>query len=420
MGCSMNYKNLLAFSFIFGLMANALAEQEDAGKLLRISGYGTIGAVHSTNDQADIVRDLIQQDGVGYTRRVDYGMDSLLGVQLDVTPADEFGASVQVVSRRGQNNFKPEITWAFGRYTPNDTVQLRVGRLGFDVYLLADSRNVGYSYQWVRPPVEYFGPLIISYIDGADLLLKAPLGDGVLRAKFYAGKAQERAAVGASDSALFSLVGSPLFGAYLEYQSRHWQYRLGYAQLKFNNEFPYLDDLANGLRSPMLRALDPNAPFLAEKIQFNGKKIGYFSAGIAYDNGPLQGQLMLSRLNSDLLGFPPNVAGYSTVSYRLDKWTPYLTYSAIRPISSAPLLNVPLGVDLRLDQLVSSYRVTAQGQLADQTTVSLGVRYDFSEKMDLKFQIDQMRSKQNLLIRNIQPGWDGRSTLFSVAFDFIF
>jgi hypothetical protein len=415
-----NYKNLIVFSFIFGLMADARADQEDAGKLWRVSGYGTLGAVHSTNNQADFVRDLIQQDGVGYTRRIDYGMDSLLGVQLDVTPADEFGASVQVVSRRGQSNFKPEITWAFGRYTPNDTVQLRVGRLGFDVYLLADSRNVSYSYQWVRPPLEYFGPLIISYIDGADLVLKAPLGDGVVRAKFYAGKAQETAAVGSSDNSQFSLAGSPLLGTYLEYQSRHWQYRLGYAQLKFNNEFPYMDDLANAMRSPMLQMFDPNAAILAEKIQFNGRKIGYLSVGVAYDNGPLQGQVMLSKLKSNLLGFPPNSAGYGTVSYRLDKWTPYLTYSAIRPGSSAPRLNVPLGLDPGLDQLAGGYRLTAEGQLADQTTVSFGLRYDFAEKMDVKFQVDQIRSKQNLLIRNVQPGWDGRSTLFSVAFDFIF
>lgn len=418
----MNYKSLHAFTSLVTLLtsATAYAQTNNADKLFHVSGYGTFGAVHSNSNQVDFARDLSQRNGVGYSRNIDFGMDSLLGLQLDMSPSDALGASIQVVSRRSWTDFQPEFTWAYGRYTPNDTLQLRAGRLGFDVYMLADSRNVGYSYQWVRPPIEYFGPLIVSYLDGADLVLKMPLSDGLLRAKLYTGKAQEKSAVAGSDSAVFSLRGSPMFGGYLEYQNQHWQFRAGYARLKFNNEFPQMQDLAYALSSPTLQYFDPNAAALADKILFKSKTIDYLSAGIAYDNGPLQAQLMFSKLKSDLIALPPNYAGYATISYRLGQWTPYISYSAIRPSTSAPALNLPLGLDPRIDELAYAYRQVSEEQLADQTSLSLGLRYDFAEKMDLKFQIDHIRSEQNLLLRNRQPGWDGRSTLFSITFDFIF
>ncbi|MFZ6747704.1 hypothetical protein [Undibacterium sp. Ren11W] len=418
----MNYKFLITLFALSSqlLISAAQAQIDEASKSFHISGYGTLGAVHSSSNQVDFVRSLLQRDGVGYSRSIDFGMDSLLGLQLDLRPADEFGASIQAVSRRGQSEFQPELTWAYARYTPNDTVQMRAGRLGFDVYLLADSRDVGYSYQWVRPPIEYFGPLTLSYLDGADAVLKTPLSDGVLRAKLYVGKAREKPAIGGNYSAVFPLTGSPLLGAYLEYQNQHWQFRAGGARLRFNNEFPQMQELADALRSPSLQYFDPNAAALADRITFKDKTVDYLSAGVAYDNGPLQAQLMLSKLKSDLIAFPQNIAGYTTISYRLKQWTPYITYSAIRPNTSTPVLHLPPGIDPNLDAIAHAYRVTSEGQLADQSTVSLGLRYDFAEKMDLKFQIDHIRSKQNLLLRNVQPSWNGRATLFSIAFDFVF
>jgi hypothetical protein len=417
-----NYKFLITL-FIFSsqlLISAVQAQTDETSKSFHISGYGTLGAVHSSSNQVDFVRNLLQRDGVGYSRSIDFGMDSLLGLQLDLHPADELGASIQAVSRRGQTDFQPELTWAYARYTPNDTVQMRAGRLGFDVYLLADSRDVGYSYQWVRPPIEYFGPLIVSYLDGADIVLKTPLSNGVIRAKLYLGQAQEKSLTGKTHQDVFQLKGSPMFGAHLEFQNQHWQIRAGGARLKFNNEFPQMQELADALRSPPLQYFDPNAANLADRITFKDKTIDYLSAGVAYDNGPLQAQLMLSKLKSDLIAFPQNVAGYTTLSYRLKQWTPSITYSVIRPSNATPVLHLPYGIDPNLDLIAHAYYFTSQGQLADQSTLSLGLRYDFAEKMDLKFQIDHIRSKQNLLLRNIQPGWDGRATLFSIVFDFVF
>jgi hypothetical protein len=62
---------------------------------------------------------------------------------------------VQAVSYYNHaGNYEPELTWAFISYAPVPDMKVRAGRLGWDVYMLSDSRNVGYSYLWVRPPVD--------------------------------------------------------------------------------------------------------------------------------------------------------------------------------------------------------------------------------------------------------------------------
>ncbi|MFZ6846349.1 porin [Undibacterium sp. RuTC16W] len=407
----------------FCLLAVSLpAFAEDGDKpSFSLSGFGTLGAVYNSNRQADFIRDLLQPEGVGYTRKLDFGVDSLLGLQLTAAPLDNLDATLQVVSRRSQTGFNPEITWAFARYTPNDNIQFRAGRLGFDVYLLADSRNVAYSYLWVRPPVDYFGSIIVSYIDGTDLVLKYPLGNGVARIKTFAGKAREKSSTGGPDE-YFSLNGSDVLGAHLEYQTQSWSYRLGYSQLRFKNEFPGLPALINGLRDPAILALSPQAGKVANEIGFQDKTIKYYSAGLAYDEGPLQAQFMLSSTKSDTLGFPGYAAGYATVGYRTGKWTHYATYSEARPLhrDSDGSTGLPAGVNPYVDAIIAGSYNVAHSSLNEQTTISLGMRYDLTDKADLKIQLDHINNKQRLLVRNQQPGWDGKATLLSVSVNFIF
>lgn len=391
----------------------------DDSKPFTISGFGTLGVVHSNTRNVDIVRDLTQNDGVGYTRQTDFGMDSNFGLQLNKSVSDNIDTALQVVSRRSANKFQPEVTWAYARYVPNDNLQLRAGRLGFDVYLLADSRNVGYTYQWVRPPIDFFGSLIISYFDGGDMVLSTPLSGGILRAKVFAGVAREKTSTGSPDEFL-SLNRSRLLGGHLEYQTSNWIYRLGYSQLTFKNEFPPLQPLLDNLRSPYLNAFIPSAAGLANELSLTDKKFTYLSAGIAYDEGPLQAQLMLNQLSSASLLFPTNRAAYLTFGYRIDQWTPYFTYSASRPANKNTASRLPLGVSPDIDMLAAAFNDAINNQYNRQTTFSLGVRYDLTEKSNVKLQVDDIKTDDYFLVRNNQPGWNGKARLISIAYNFIF
>lgn len=398
---------------------SALARAGDDDKQFSISGFGTLGIVHSDTRKVDIVRDLTQSEGVGFTRQTDAGMDSNFGVQINKRLTDDLDAALQIVSRRSVNGFQPDVTWAFARYLPNDHFQLRAGRLGFDVYPLADSRNVAYSYLWVRPPIDFFGSLIISYFDGADLLLSRPLGNGILRGKLFAGIAREKTSTGNPDEFL-SLNHSHLLGGHIEYHTPSWLYRLGYAELKFKNEFSSLQALLDGLRSPALNAFVPAAAGMGNDLAMGGKKFKYLSAAIAYDQGPLQAQLMLNQLSSESLLFPTNRAAFLTVGYRISQWTPYFTYSAARPANRKIPNSLPAGISPDIDMLSSAFDQSIINQFTHQRTLSLGVRYDLSDRTNVKVQLDRIKTQDFLLVRNNQPDWDGNANLISLAFSFIF
>ncbi|MFZ6766257.1 porin [Undibacterium sp. Di26W] len=393
------------------------AAEED--KSYSVSGFGTLGVVHSNTRDVDIVRDLTQPYGVGYSRQTDFGVDSNLGLQINYRPSENFDTALQVVARRSAEVHQPQLTWAYARYLPNDTVQLRAGRLGFDVYLLADSRNVAYSYQWVRPPVDFFGNVVITYFDGADVVVSRPLGEGIVRAKFFAGVARERTTTDSQYNYL-SLNGSPLTGAHIEYQSQNWIYRVGYSELKFKHEFPPLQGLLDGFRSPALNAVFPYAAGLGNALSMENKRFKYLSAGAAYDNGPLQVQLMVNRLSSESLLFPASRSAYLTMGYRIDNWTPYATYSINKTEDQKIPASLPTGISPGIDMLVAGFNQSISSQFNHQTTLSIGVRYDLTEKSNLKLQVDQIHADQFLLVRNAQPGWNGKARLFSLAFNFIF
>ncbi|MBC3886195.1 porin [Undibacterium griseum] len=406
------------FIFAFCTLISLTALADDSSNF-SITGFGTIGVVHNTTSDADIIRDLSQNTGTGHTRQNDINMDSNLGLQADAHLNDVVDAAVQVVSRYGPNEYKPEVTWAYAKYSPNDTVQLRLGRLGFDVYLLADSRNIGYSYTWVRPPIDFFGNLIVSYFDGFDTTISRDLGHGQVRLKFFSGMAREKVYNGIPNQ-FFSLNGSRLTGGHVEYQQGNWTFRLGHSQLRFANENPVNDLITPVLNSPAFQLFYPGASQLSQKVLMQDKNARYTSLGIVYDKGPLQAQLMLSRINSGSLFFPGSDAAYLSASYRVKNWTPYVTYSGVRPSGERANIQISPQLPPEIQGFLQALSTGLNDQLSKQNTITAGVRYDLSENVSVKVQLDHIRSQDSFLIRNDLPNWNGRATLLSLAVNFIF
>ena len=152
--------------------------------------FGTLAAIGTDNDNIGFRRDYTQDYGAN--SHWGLGTDSRLGLQLDADFSREFHAAVQWVARNHAGNFiEQNLEWAFLRWRPRDDLDLRLGRLGFDAFLLSDYRNVGYAYPWMRPPSDFYGPLFTYHFDGADLARRFSLGEGYLTLKAYAGHSND-------------------------------------------------------------------------------------------------------------------------------------------------------------------------------------------------------------------------------------
>lgn len=384
----------------------------DAGQGQRpsfsLSGFGTLGAARARNDDAEYVRDLSQPHGL--TRHWSGRIDSLAGIQANWSIDESIEGVAQVVSRyRHSGNFRPELMWAFLKLDPVAGVSLRGGRLGTEFYMLADSRLVGYSYLTVRPPGDYYGTLPFSHIDGADAQFTHPLAHGLLRAKGYFGRLDEKYPLADRQ---WDTAGSKMGGAYLDYQRGEWQWRVAYAQIRFRDNLP-IDDLTQALRAA-------GAAAAANALTVGGKDARFWSVGAVYEQGPWQIQAMLSRTDQNSLLFQSAKAGYVLAGYRLGEVTPYLGYSRVRSSPKRFATGLPdIGPLTQLNRAVAAVLADSH---SDQSTLSAGVRWDVLHNVALKAQVDAIRGRPASIFpyRWEKPGWSGHTEIFSLTLDFVF
>lgn len=374
-----------------------------------LHGFGTLGLTRTNNENAQFIRDLSQPLGAGtqWTAKV----DSLLGVQANFRFSPSTEAVLQAVTRyHASENYQPELTWAFLRHDFSSDFSLRGGRLGTEFYMLGDSRLVGYSNLSVRPPPDFYGSLVFSYIDGVDVSATLPVATGLLKGKLFAGQSPETTPFAPGIS--WDLQGSTLVGAYLDYVSGPWQVRLSHAQVRFEHESP-MDMLLQSNGDPL-----HGAPYLSlvPGMAMANQRAHFSSMGLVYDQGPLNVQFMLNQINFDSPAYADSKAGYLLAAYRLGVVTPYVGVSrSLTGTVQIPTSPIP-GVDDVTRSLVAQ-------SVIDQHTYTLGVRWDLQKNLALKAQVDAIRGTPTsiFLFKNTQPGgWDGRMNVFSLALDFVF
>ncbi len=385
-----------------------LGEEGEAASNSSISlkGFGTLGIARSDNDTVQFVRDLSSPDGL--SRNWSGKLDSLLGLQANIQLSEQTEGVLQVVSRyRYDGTYTPEVTWAFLRHDVSPELSLRAGRLGTEFYMRADSRLVGYANLAVRPPPDYYGALVFSYIDGLDISAASPVSGGLLRGKLYAGASPEKTPFVTQP---WDLKGSLIVGGHVDYLQGAWQIRLGHAWIRFENETP-MNALVESMGGP--------ANFLSyvPELSVAGKSSRFDSLGVVYDDGPLQLQLMLSQTRHESTQYENSKAGYAIAGYRLGHLTPYLGYSQVKSSTKALASPPPAALAALTRGLMSQTH-------SDQHTLFLGGRWDVRHNLALKAQVDWIRGTPNSLFPfrsdDTSAVWNGSMSVFSLALDFVF
>ncbi len=373
-----------------------------------LHGFGTLGLTRTTDDHAQFVRDLSQPKGAGtqWTPRV----DSLLGLQANVRFSPRTEAVVQAVTRYHANDsYDAELTWAFLRHDVSPDFAVRAGRLGTEFFMLGDSRLISYANLSVRPPPDFYGSLVFSYIDGADVSGTLPVAGGLLKGKIFAGRSPEKTPF--APGIQWDLRGSSLVGGYLDYIKGPWQFRLSHAQVRFKQEAP-TDLLLQSNGDPL-----SGLPYLAlvPDMAMAGTRARFGSLGLVFDEGPLNIQLMLNQIQQESPAYADSKAGYVLVAYRFGALTPYLGLSrSVSDMGTLPASMIP-GIDALTHSLVAQ-------SYTHQTTGTFGARWDLQKNLAIKGQVDWMRGTPAslFLVKDVRPGWDGRMTVFSLALDFVF
>lgn len=92
--------------------------------------------------------------------------DTSVGLQFSADLGEGFSFTTQFISS-GARDFDTEATWAYLNYQYNPELSVHIGRKRLPLYFYSDSFDLGFTYNWIRPPTDNYTWQISSYNGGS-------------------------------------------------------------------------------------------------------------------------------------------------------------------------------------------------------------------------------------------------------------
>jgi hypothetical protein len=394
--------------------ASAYAD-EPAKPVFSFSGFGTFGVVHSSEKNADFTTSSFKPNGSGSSHAWSADVDSLIAGQLTAAPTAQLSAVLQVIAEQNyDNSYVPHVEWANAKYQFSPDFSVRVGRTVVPVFLISDTRKVGYTYPWVRPPIEVYQVVPVTHNDGIDASHSLHLGELTNTLQMNWGKGDSKIPNGGgiartrgSWTAADTIEDGPL--------TVHFSYGRGHLALAS------LDSLFAAFAQ-----FGPEGISIADKYATGAKALSFVAVGAMYDPGAwfVTGEWGQLRTDSSI---GRRTVWYASGGYRAGSFTPYLTYAHADAdnlsdpgltVSSLPpsLAGPAAGLNAALNSILRGKPV--------QNTISVGARWDVAKNTAVKLQFDRTHigASSNGTLINIQPGFQtgSRLSVLSATVDFIF
>lgn len=427
-------RRILNASALIGLLLPVICvtADESSPSMFSFYGFGTLGVVHTDERYADFVGTAFQPNGAGFTRAWALGVDSKLGLQVNAQFTSQLLAVVQVISQlRYDGSWTPQVEWANIKYQIAPELSVRAGRFVAMPFLVSDTRLVGYTYTWIRPPLELYGMLPVTNMDGVDAAYRLHSGAVSHSLSVAYGRTDLNFALGGELKARDFIQASDA----MEYGS--FTVRIGYTSLRIRTDIPGYEALfsgfeqfgaeasAAGFAAIGAQATNLGAAYVAEGASTYSASLA--TVGASYDPG---NWLLMSEWAKSVNGalVANSTAWYVTGAYRFKRLTPYLTVGQVearrKDAPGIATAGLPPSLAEAAAMLNGGRTAVLTAFAPSQSSVSLGVRWDVVKDIDLKLQFDRVRldSNSNGRLENVQPGFrpGDQVNVFSLAMDFVF
>lgn len=378
---------------------------------LSLHGFGTLGMVYSSEDNADYVSHRMVPKGAGHSTEWSSQVDSRLGLQLTANLSPRVSGVVQVVTEQQHDgDFSPGLEWANVNFEVTRDLSLRAGRMQQSSFMMSEYRKVGYAIPWVRPPDEVYRVIPVTYIDGIDVNYRYRFGEYTQALRLIYGSADSKAAGG------FDLDAREAIGLTGTLERGATSIFAGYGQ--YTLTMPAMREFFD-----IYRFFGPEGDAIADRYEIEGSRVRVYGLGVRHDPGDwfVIGEWSRSK-SQTLLG---DVSGwYLSGGYRFGNVTPYVTLARARIHSNTSDPGLSAGEFIPVAAQMNYFLNEALGAAAKQRSISFGARWDFAPNMALKAQFDHidMDAGSPGVLVNVQPDFEpgGSVNLFSLSLDFVF
>lgn len=158
---------------------------------LYFNGFGTIGVSYMDSEDRshgissppfpafpEVKETYGQRDN--FDKGFSYKPDTKIGGQATYFATDKLSFAAQAKVSAINEEYKARLTWLYGAYQVNNDLKIRAGRLSLPLFLKSDTMDIGYTYDWARPPQELHAMIALPTFEGVDVLYNLDvLGQGV-------------------------------------------------------------------------------------------------------------------------------------------------------------------------------------------------------------------------------------------------
>jgi hypothetical protein len=361
---------LIALALFFGQVAPGQAQSLDgvfSGIDFSVNGFGTAGAVMTNSNSGQFVRGA---EVSGANKSASESVDSNIAVQGTARFNSWLSATVQALQQA--DRMTRPIAWAYLKIEPVSNLSIKVGKVEMPLFMISDSRDIGYANTWVRPPNEVYGLSNSEELKGGEVTYTLPIRSANLSLTVYGGNSQ-------------------LYTTAFANASWHaWDVHGGEVRL----ETKWVT-LRGGLMTEIVELPATSEP-THPKYVFSG-----YGALIDHNNFIAQAE-WVSRKSAPYPTITNSEGWYVMGGYRFGTLAPYASFAAT--VKTKPYF--PYGIFS-----------------GDQNTKAIGVRWDAFKSADFKFQLERIDPKgtQGISLVDEAPGFGNNEvTAVTVLIDFVF
>ncbi len=316
-----------------------------ASNPLNIHGFASVGIVKASQDT---------EHRFGFTEKMDYSADSVLALRMSYALNKKSKFVIQLIAQ-GKQFFDVSADWAYLDYQWSDNFKSKFGRIRSPLYYLSESVDVGFSYPFIRPPLEVYAAGDNS-IEGFDLTYDFDLFTSASTLQFFTGDTD-----GEVDNPVYA--DTPRYTGYLNVRRStiddEWGLNLISHKNNLTTRLGYLTfDAKTDFTIPL------GGLVLFDSIS---QRSEYYSAAVVFDNATWYFITEMGQFNAiEKTLAPDNEVGYVCLGYHVEKWQPYIIYGARNPTDT-----------------LSATQIPQHGK-----SVSLGTKYELDFNMSVKFEIN--------------------------------
>lgn len=371
---------------IFTALFSNQAQAYYSNDYVTLNGFGTMGiSYYDSKTSKYTVNGLSTQGPGGPDGAWSGALDSRIGLQAQTSYKDLTGVVQVITSKDNNGNIRPSVEWLNLKYDFVPAFSVRAGRIVLPTYMHTESMYIGYASNWARVPVDAYSLIPITNVDGVEGIIRFNYQKITNSLTLHMGSTKIHHPGGGTTKAnsIRGFVNDTTYGDF--------KLHLGYLGTEFDTD---LFDKILSIFTPALIAAYPKE--YAAIARFKKQDIRIGSIGTAYDDTKAFGSAEMTWVKGDNIGVTRGL--YVHGGYRIRDWSPYAMWSGKKSLQ--PMVQTESGVD--------------------NSTISLGVRWDFMTNANLKVQYDYVKL-QNTGGKDLKPvGSEITNNVLTLLVDFVF